>query len=371
MFDLVSICTNCPIAGVSLLQKNKESIICARGTTKKSIPRQYSLTAHIVRTKEPLLIENVSKSMLFSETYHMEDNRLFKTFIGFPLQISLSLVVGTMFCIFYEEKKLTKEDLKKLSTISHQVMTLFQLDLKENELQRLRNLRSELPSLLVDELENPINALKSSLNPINEVNQNIQDSLSSSATLKKIVNDLVDHSTLYSGEYGINIHGVRFNNLVKRAITNPLSHQAKELKLETNFDPKIDEIQCDEEKIEKAIIALSEYTYNLADSDAKITVSTRNLDIACKLKIKSNKARLDQLTVEGIFDPYSFSTKFVNRGSNLDITLAKQIIDLHNGMIKFDTTDDNGFVFLLILPIHQYRGNLLPAGEHTLKRRMI
>ena len=68
----------------------------------------------------------------------------------------------------------------------------------------------------------------------------------------------------------------------------------------------------------------------------------------CSIQIKDNGSGISLHEQNKIFTPY-FTTKSTGTGIGLSIT--KQIIENHNGTIRFETTEDAGTVFTIELPL--------------------
>lgn len=99
--------------------------------------------------------------------------------------------------------------------------------------------------------------------------------------------------------------------------------------------------------IENAIEAVKE---EIAEPEISINITliTKTDGRYFQLSIKDNGKGIPKKYQENIFDPY-FSTK--KRGSGLGLSIVKNIIEEHKGIIYFITKDNEGTTFFIEIPV--------------------
>ena len=83
------------------------------------------------------------------------------------------------------------------------------------------------------------------------------------------------------------------------------------------------------------------------DAEIIITLEDRPKENACIIKIKDNGRGIKKGDLSKIFTPY-FTTK--STGTGIGLSLVKQIVENHNGTISFETKENKGTTFTLVIP---------------------
>ena len=138
-----------------------------------------------------------------------------------------------------------------------------------------------------------------------------------------------------------------------------------ELIIDPEIEEKIDEekpyieekiIECDEVEIEKCIINLVANAVKFTESGGKIEVKIIDLNESVKISVKDTGVGIDKKYRETIFDRFGQAYNNVSEefgGSGLGLTLTKQIVTLHNGIIFVKSEVNKGSEFIIILPTKQ------------------
>ena len=71
-----------------------------------------------------------------------------------------------------------------------------------------------------------------------------------------------------------------------------------------------------------------------------------------EITFKDNGPGIPEDVQPHIFEPY-FTTKAKGLGTGMGLDISKQIIESHNGHIRFESTPEEGTTFIVVIPIHQ------------------
>ena len=84
----------------------------------------------------------------------------------------------------------------------------------------------------------------------------------------------------------------------------------------------------------------------------KITVKTRDENSSwIRISVEDNGGGIPVNVVDRVFDPF-FTTKKVGVGSGQGLAISYNlIVERHKGKIDFDTTEGEGTVFNVLLPL--------------------
>ncbi|MCM8534041.1 MAG: response regulator [Lentisphaeraceae bacterium] len=108
--------------------------------------------------------------------------------------------------------------------------------------------------------------------------------------------------------------------------------------------------KIDSQQIEQVMINLIINSSHAIEemSSPTIKLSLNNTDSEVIFKIKDNGPGIPSDVLKNIFEPF-FTTKVQGKGTGLGLAICQEIINAHNGSIKY-TGDDNGAEFTILLP---------------------
>jgi two-component system phosphate regulon sensor histidine kinase PhoR len=173
--------------------------------------------------------------------------------------------------------------------------------------------------------------------------------------LSRIVNSILNFSKIEEGKREFNFSEIDFNNLIEDILTTYKYHLEKQgFKISFDKEKNIPAINADRE-------ALSEVIFNLIDNAVKYSVDNKNIKLKSYLnenfvcfQIEDNGIGISIREQKKIFEKFfRASTGLVHntKGTGLGLTIAKHIIDAHNGKIEFSSESGKGSRFNILIPI--------------------
>jgi signal transduction histidine kinase len=94
--------------------------------------------------------------------------------------------------------------------------------------------------------------------------------------------------------------------------------------------------------------ALSPYEPTVSISTKKVISSSGTSDI--EIKVTDNGNGVAHTIIDKIFQPF-FTTKPTGSGTGLGLSLSYDIIKAHSGELKVETTEGEGSVFTIVMPV--------------------
>ena len=100
----------------------------------------------------------------------------------------------------------------------------------------------------------------------------------------------------------------------------------------------------------------------MCDIDPKMSLGHPGLSTgpAVRLSIHDNGSGMDKATLEQVFEPF-FTTKPVGKGSGLGLTVVRDIVKTHQGVITVESEPGKGTVFRIYLPPQANEEEATPA----------
>jgi PAS domain S-box-containing protein len=266
-----------------------------------------------------------------------------------------------------EIKRLLEEEVTKQTQVINRqriaaLNVMKDLKNKNEELKYLDGLKDEFMNNVSHELRTPLTIIRESINQVmdglfGEINEKqnlyLRKSLNNVDRLSRIINDLLDLSTIEKGKLKLYKETVNMVELVKDVIAN--------------FTPQIDKkglvIKCavpehkvkvfvDKEKMIQVLTNLINNAYKFTDRGSiEVSVSETDKSIECRVKDTGiGIAPQDQSRLFSKFEQVAKKSGIGPQGTGLGLSIAKGIIELHDGQIKLESELGKGSQFIISLP---------------------
>jgi two-component system, NtrC family, sensor kinase len=129
--------------------------------------------------------------------------------------------------------------------------------------------------------------------------------------------------------------------------------------METDFDKAIVNINIVPQDIGRVLLnlynnafyaVLEKKKHRGQSYDPTVSVSTEKLHDKIEIRVKDNGSGIPQKILTKIFQPF-FTTKPTGQGTGLGLSLSYDIIKVHGGELKVNTTEGESTEFVVQLPI--------------------
>ncbi len=220
----------------------------------------------------------------------------------------------------------------------------------------------EFVSHVAHELKTPLNSLmgyselllhRAALSEADQVNA-VNVIRSEAERMARLINDLLNITKMESGTLKPERSRVRLHDLLQDAFdTLRNSALGKDVELELAVPPDLGSVRLDKELFRIAIDNLLSNAIKYSNPGGKISVSAATLeDGQIQVKVRDRGIGISELDCRKIFGKYyrASSKETAQRtGHGLGLYLAKQIIELHQGVISVTSELGKGTEFVVTL----------------------
>jgi len=127
---------------------------------------------------------------------------------------------------------------------------------------------------------------------------------------------------------------------------NQLKHK---IKVEKEFE-ELPQILCFPEELSQVWINLISNSVHAIEEHGTIKISAIKIGDAIEVSFADDGPGIPENIKDRIFDPF-FTTKPAGQGTGLGLDIIKKIVDKHDGDISFNSNNDKGTTFRILLPI--------------------
>lgn len=181
----------------------------------------------------------------------------------------------------------------------------------------------------------------------------------STCDTEKMLNDLLTISKLELGDITLNKEKVNVSDFINFAyeIGHDLNNSDFDFEIINNVKTS-PVISVDTDKFTRVIdnIVSNSIKYKRPDIKGKITLTISEYEHSVIFEIKDNGMGVDKESLPRIFDTLYRADKArsnVSDGSGLGLSVCKQIVELHGGMIWARSEPGNGLAIFISLPLEE------------------
>lgn len=236
--------------------------------------------------------------------------------------------------------------LNELSQLNNQLANLQrELSKKNAELNKLNQLKNHFLGMAAHDLRNPLGHIYNFAELIENDSQNLTEMQlqfigimkSQSLFMLNLVEELLDVSTIESGEVVLNLNRVNIVDLLKSNI-DLNSHLAKQKSINIIFNSSKPEIflNVDPKKIDQVINNLLTNAIKYSESNTQVIINVKDTEIGAEICIKDEGLGIPEDEIDNIFKPFNITSNVSTGGeksTGLGLFITKRIVESHQGKI--------------------------------------
>ncbi len=225
---------------------------------------------------------------------------------------------------------------------------------------QLDQMKSAFVSQASHDLRTPLTAIKGSLDnlllgiagELNEKQQKVMTRATKSVDrLTSLVNDVLDLSRIESGRMVLEKSNVPFRTLVENSINeNKPAADLKRIQLTLNFESN-PTIYADAGKLERVVGELISNAIKYTPASGSVEVSLTQSDDKVMLSVKDSGIGMTKEECEKIWERFyrTNASKTFAKGSGLGLSIAKELVEMHEGNLEVKSEVGKGTEFRLLL----------------------
>ncbi len=129
-----------------------------------------------------------------------------------------------------------------------------------------------------------------------------------------------------------------------------------------SLEPELPEITADQSQIYQVLVNLVVNAVQAMPDGGRLTIATKFADGHVIMSVEDNGVGMDEETQKKIFLPF-FTTKEINEGTGIGLSVVHGIITLHGGRIEVASEPGRGTRFDILLPINNRTENMEKTGN--------
>lgn len=335
-----------------------------------AVPLDASVAGWIFTNAMPLVIQDATND---SRVYRDVDAKLeFQTrsILGVPLMIKQEPIGVIEAVNKLDDERYSEEDLSILETLSAQAAIaienarlMTQLREANAELKRVDGMKSDFIAIASHELRTPLGLILGHATFIkdfvpDDYNEQMEVIIRSAMRLKEIIEDMSAIAHKDQGASKVRRKVFSLAQLIDE-VTERFRPEAEEKGLELSQDIPPDQgfrVEGDRDKIDLALTNLVRNAIIFTDEGGQVGVKAELSGGYVQVFVVDTGIGIPESEIERVFDRFHQVESHLTRkhgGMGLGLSIAKAMVEMHNGQIWCESKEGVGSLFSFMLPATQ------------------
>lgn len=339
-----------------------------------SVPLDTSAAGWIFQNAMPLVIHNAEND---SRVYRKVDEELgFRTssLLGVPLLVEKE-PIGVIEAVNKRGgERFSEDDLAVLETLAAQAgiaianaRLLGQLKEANTELKRLDSMKSDFIAIASHELRTPLGLILGHATFLkdfvpDEYKEQMEVIVRSALRLKEIIEDMSTIAHQEQGTAKVRKHQFSMAELIVEVVERfGAEAERKGLNLSSDIPEGHDlNVEGDRDKLDLALTNIVRNAVNFTDEGGQIGVKAEESGGYVQVFVVDTGIGIPEDEIERVFERFYQVESHLTRkhgGMGLGLSIAKAMVEMHNGQIWCESREDVGSLFSFMLPASQEQAN--------------
>jgi signal transduction histidine kinase len=342
----------------------------SEGLRNLSVPLDNSIAGWIVRKSKPLLIRDAKADPRWHSQVDKRIDFDTRSILGVPMKVK-DQVIGVMELLNkLDDRGFSQDDIQIATTLAAQAgiavenaRLLDELQRAYDELAELDRLKSDFVSVASHELRTPLSVILGYASFLREevsgeAGEQLSIVLQSALRLRSIIDDMVNLRHVDTGEVQLERDIFSMVGLIDE-VAGEFDQLAKAkqqvLHLDLPDDPL--KIDADRQKLYLVLANLLSNAVKFTPAQGRLQVSARRKGEEIWVEVMDTGFGIPERDCDRIFTRfYQVEPTLTRRfeGMGLGLSIAKIMVELHNGRIWVESVEGKGSRFTVVLPASPY-----------------
>ena len=343
----------------------------SEGLRDVTVPLDDSIAGWIVRKRKPLLIRDAKTDSRWHSQVDKTIDFDTRSILGVPLKVK-DEIIGVMELLNkVGDQGFSQDDIQIANTLAAQAAIAIENARLLDELQRayddlaeLDQLKSDFVSVASHELRTPLAVILGYASFLRdevsgEAGEQLEIVLQSAMRLRSIIDDMVNLRHVDTGESQLEHDVFSMTELISE-VSNEFFElaRAKELVLRIDLPDDPLKIDADRQKIYLVLANLVSNAIKFTPDQGRVQVSAERKGEELWIAVMDTGIGIPERDHNRIFDRfYQVEPSLTRRyeGMGLGLSIAKDMVELHNGRVWVESVAGKGSRFTIVLPVSPFK----------------
>ncbi len=330
------------------------------------VPVQASIAGWVIREQKPLRCQDVTKDDRHFREVDFTLAYQTHSLLAIPLIVG-GKAVGVLEAVNKNKAHYTEDDVLILETLAapvalaiHNINLQRRIEASSTQLSELDQLKTDFIAITSHELRTPLGVILGHATFLRELldetySEQMDVIIKNASQLKEIIESLASMDNYKTGEARLHQKTVSMKNLIEEAtasFTDMATTRNITLTAESTDQDLF--VLADETKISIALNNLVKNAITFTDDGGHVVVKSEALPGFVKVSVIDDGIGIPSKDLPHIFERFFQVGSHLTRrhnGMGLGLSVAKVMIEMHDGRIWADSTEGKGSNFTFLLPL--------------------
>lgn len=228
------------------------------------------------------------------------------------------------------------------------------------QLERLNKAKSDFVSTVSHELRSPLagihgfsELMRDEVTDVEEMREYAADINREAERLNRMIDELLDLDRMESGRMTLRVESVDVGEIVRRLVASA-GPRAPRHRLRAQVAPALPKVSGGRDKLTQVIVNLLDNAIKYSPDGGEVVVGARADGDLLHLWVRDEGLGIPVDALETVFERYARVESPWHqtiRGTGLGLPIVRQIVELHGGSIRVESTPGAGSTFHVALPL--------------------
>jgi signal transduction histidine kinase len=369
--DLVALAAElcgAPVSLMTLVDSDRVFHKAAAGADPGDVPREDSFCTHAIMDGDLTIVPDASVDPRFAENPNVTDGLGVRFYAGAPLVTPEGAAIGSLCVIDHRPRDLTPDQERALRALSRAVVAQLELRRQNERLKALDRLKDEFVAVVAHDLRTPLTSIRGYLELLidggaGELSEEQQRFLTvvdrNSKRLMQLVGDLLFLAQIEAGKLALELGEVDLDAVIADCLeaAKPMADE-KGITLESSAE-RLPSMIGDRGRLAQVLDNLVSNALKFTGEGGTVTVRASSVEGNAVIEVEDTGMGIAPEEQEQLFDRFFRSPEATERaipGTGLGLTIAKAIVERHEGSIEVESVFGKGTTMRVLLPVrHPHR----------------
>ena len=298
-----------------------------------------------------------------------------------PLTTSHGTFAALTLATTESRREYTADDLRFAEDVASRAALMVDNARAYDELRKASGLKDEFLATLSHELRTPLNAilgyarmLRAGMVTPDKLPRTYETIERNTASLAKMVEDILDVSRVVSGKMRLNMQPVELPLVIHDAVATVLpGAEAKHIRLDTTIDPQVGAVSGDPDRLRQIVWNLLSNAVKFTPKGGRIQVRLERVNSSVEIVVSDTGLGIHHDFLPYIFDRFRQAESGAARehaGLGLGLAIVRNLVELHGGTVYAASSGEGqGATFRVRLPVRIVHPEREPEPERVHPRQ--
>jgi len=364
--------TNAEAASILLLDSNTRELRFKAASNDMNpamkdipVPLDGSIAGAVLQANKPMIIADVSRDPRWNQNVSAAIDFQTSSILGVPMH-DVERPVGVLEALNKRDGPFTNEDVETLAILAdiagvavEKARLIEQLRQAFDELNELDQRKTDFIAIASHELRTPLSIILGYVSFLREeadpmMAEQLDSVMGAAIQLRSLIQDMLNLQYVETGDTALSLQRVDLVGFVRALSAKDETAVARQLTIMTHLPTQTIPVCMDPDVMEIVFNNLFDNAIKFSPDEGRVDITVERRGSEAWLRLQDQGPGIPADKLDRVFKRFYQVEHHLRRqygGLGLGLSIAKELVELHNGRIWAESTPNQGSQFFIALPI--------------------